>query len=35
MDDYKLRQSNRLTTARYELNLIEKRVMYFIIKEVR
>ena len=35
MEDYKLRQSNRLTTARYELNLIEKRVMYFIIKEVR
>lgn len=35
MDDYKLRQSNRLTTARYELSLIEKRVMYHIIREVR
>ena len=35
MDDFKLRQANRLTTARYELNLIEKRVMYHIIREVR
>lgn len=28
-------QDNRLTTSRYELSLIEKRVFYYIIKEVR
>lgn len=28
-------QDNRLTSARYELSLLEKRIMYFIIKEVR
>ncbi|CAM4105550.1 Plasmid replication initiation protein [Flavobacterium branchiophilum] len=28
-------QDNRLTTARYELSLVEKRVFYYIIKEVR
>lgn len=35
MDDVKLRQDNRITMARYELSLIEKRVMYFILKEIR
>lgn len=28
-------QDNRLTTARYELSLVEKRVFYYIIKDVR
>lgn len=35
MQDYLLRQDNRITTARYELSLIEKRVMYFVLKEIR
>lgn len=35
MQDYLLRQDNRITTARYELSLIEKRVMYYILKEIR
>lgn len=30
-----LRHDNRLTSARYELSLIEKRILYFIIKDVR
>jgi plasmid replication initiation protein len=30
-----LRQDNRLTSARYELSLIEKRVYYQVIREVR
>ena len=33
--DLMIAQDNRLTTARYELSLIEKRVFYYIIKEVR
>lgn len=35
MKDIIIAQDNRLTTARYELSLIEKRVFYYIIKEVR
>lgn len=35
MNDVLLRQDNRITSARYELSLIEKRVMYFILKEIR
>jgi hypothetical protein len=35
MREITLAQDNRLTTARYELSLIEKRVFYYIIKEVR
>lgn len=35
MHDITIAQDNRLTTARYELSLIEKRVFYYIIKEVR
>lgn len=35
MGDILLRQDNRITMARYELSLIEKRVMYFILKEIR
>ncbi len=31
----KLRQANKLTQARYELSLVEKRAVYLIIKEVR
>lgn len=35
MQEYLLRQDNRITTARYELSLIEKRVMYYVLKEIR
>lgn len=35
MHDVTIAQDNRLTTARYELSLVEKRVFYYIIKEVR
>lgn len=35
MKDMLLRQDNRITMARYELGLIEKRVMYFVLKEIR
>lgn len=28
-------QDNRITTARYELTLLEKRVMYFLLRDVR
>ena len=35
MHDITIAQDNRLTTARYDLNLIEKRVFYYIIKDVR
>jgi plasmid replication initiation protein len=35
MEEVLLRQSNRFTTAKYELSLVEKRVYYFVIKEVR
>lgn len=35
MRDITIAQDNRLTTARYELSLVEKRVFYYIIKEVR
>ena len=35
MREITISQDNRLTTARYELSLIEKRVFYFIIKEIR
>jgi plasmid replication initiation protein len=35
MRDYLLRQDNRITTARYELSLMEKRVMYYVLKEIR
>jgi hypothetical protein len=34
MTEITIAQDNRLTTARYELSF-EKRVFYFIIKEVR
>lgn len=35
MSDVILRQDNRITMARYELSLIEKRVMYYVLKEIR
>lgn len=35
MNDIILRQDNRITMARYELSLIEKRVMYYVLKEIR
>lgn len=35
MNDVLLRQDNRITSARYDLSLIEKRVLYFILKEIR
>jgi plasmid replication initiation protein len=35
MREITIAQDNRLTSARYELSLIEKRVFYYIIKEVR
>lgn len=35
MTDIILRQDNRITMARYELSLIEKRVMYFVLREIR
>lgn len=35
MKDIILRQDNRITTARYELSTIEKRVMYVIIRQIR
>lgn len=35
MKDVKIVQDNRLTTARYELSLLEKRVMYLIIRDIR
>lgn len=35
MNDVLLRQDNRITMARYELSLIEKRVMYYVLKEIR
>ncbi|SDY05619.1 replication initiation protein [Flavobacterium degerlachei] len=35
MREITIAQDNRLTASRYELNLIEKRVFYYIIKEVR
>jgi len=28
-------QDNRITTARYELGLVEKRIMYLLIAEIR
>lgn len=28
-------QDNRITTARYELSLLEKRIMYFLLRDVR
>ena len=33
--DVKLYQDNRITTARYELSLIEKRIVYLLINEIR
>lgn len=35
MREITIAQDNRLTASRYELSLIEKRVFYYIIKEVR
>jgi plasmid replication initiation protein len=35
MKEITIAQDNRLTTSRYELTLIEKRIFYYIIKEVR
>jgi len=35
MSDFLLRQDNKITTSRYELSVIEKRVMYFILKTIR
>lgn len=35
MKEILIAQDNRLTTARYELSLVEKRVFYYIVKEVR
>jgi plasmid replication initiation protein len=35
MKEIIIAQDNRLTTSRYELTLIEKRIFYYIIKEVR
>lgn len=35
MDLEYIAQDNRITTARYELSLIEKRIVYFMIKEIR
>lgn len=35
MRDLKLYQDNRITTARYELSTIEKRVMYVVIRQIR
>lgn len=33
--DATLIQDNRITSARYELNLMEKRILYILIKEIR
>jgi hypothetical protein len=33
MKEIVIAQDNRLTTSRYELTLIEKRIFYYIIKE--
>lgn len=35
MELQKIAQDNRITTARYELSLIEKRIVYQMIKEIR
>jgi plasmid replication initiation protein len=35
MKEIVIAQDNRLTTSRYELTLVEKRIFYYIIKEVR
>jgi plasmid replication initiation protein len=35
MKEIVIAQDNRLTTSRYELTLIEKRIFYYIIKEIR
>lgn len=35
MKEIVIAQDNRLTSSRYELTLIEKRIFYYIIKEVR
>ena len=35
MRSVKLVQDNRITTARYELSLLEKRIVYHLLKEVR
>lgn len=35
MNNTTLVQDNRITTARYELNLLEKRIMYFLLRDVR
>lgn len=35
MGDFLLRQDNKITTSRYDLSVIEKRVMYFILKTIR
>ena len=35
MKEIMIAQDNRLTTSRYELTLVEKRIFYYIIKEVR
>lgn len=35
MKEMLLRQDNRITSARYELSVIEKRVMYFMLKHIR
>ena len=33
--DATLIQDNRITSARYELNLMEKRILYILIKDIR
>jgi len=35
MKETVLVQDNRITTARYELSLLEKRIMYFLLRDVR
>lgn len=35
MKETVLAQDNRITTARYELSLLEKRIMYFLLRDVR
>lgn len=35
MESTTLVQDNRITTARYELSLLEKRIMYFLLRDIR
>lgn len=35
MEEHLLAQDNRITTARYELSVMEKRIMYILVRDIR